>query len=444
MWLVFNLAGEFQNRNQALADYKERAIYISRPIKKIAIQTALLLIKGLETALKSFFYLFNRTIGTAVLKAARIFNRLVIINIYNVLLLAKRYLDVLFAPVKNKILFPFNNRQVVHLIIILLTISVVFLNFKVQETRAEGFGERSLLFAMLTGDVDYNYELVVETIDSAEKSTASSYTNQNFNAVGSQLGLSELDISFREDETVTTLAQGGSAIIKPEISSVSASQKHRDKTVAYTVQSGDTASSIASNFGLKTATLLWANNLSNYSYIKPGQTLQIPPTDGVLYKVKSGDSLSSIAKKYEGEIDEIIEYNKLVDASSLPVGETIMIPGGQPETVRVATPRTVARVSQIFNAPSIPTGGMLWPTTARRISQYYGWRHTGVDIDGDFGDPIWAAEAGTVTKSLCQRTGYGCHIIIDHGGGKTTLYAHLQKLYVSAGEKVAKGQVLGE
>ena len=69
--------------------------------------------------------------------------------------------------------------------------------------------------------------------------------------------------------------------------------------------------------------------------------------------------------------------------------------------------------------------------------------HTGIDIttNGAFGNPIYAAASGTVTYAA-QSGPYGMHIMIDHGNGVVTLYAHCSALYVSAGDKVSQGQAI--
>lgn len=89
--------------------------------------------------------------------------------------------------------------------------------------------------------------------------------------------------------------------------------------------------------------------------------------------------------------------------------------------------------------------GMIWPTTATRVSSYYGERgggHSGLDIDGDFGDPVWAAKSGTVT-SAGYNGSYGNDVVIDHGGNVKTRYSHLQTISVEAGDTVEIGQQIG-
>jgi murein DD-endopeptidase MepM/ murein hydrolase activator NlpD len=70
--------------------------------------------------------------------------------------------------------------------------------------------------------------------------------------------------------------------------------------------------------------------------------------------------------------------------------------------------------------------------------------HTGIDIDADKGDSIIAANKGTVIIAKYDRNGYGNMIVIDHGGGITTLYGHASKLLVSVGDEVNAGQVIAK
>ena len=93
----------------------------------------------------------------------------------------------------------------------------------------------------------------------------------------------------------------------------------------------------------------------------------------------------------------------------------------------------------------IPPGAVRWPLAERVTSEYgprWGRIHEGIDIAGTYGDPILAAESGRV-EHAGWIGGYGNTVIVDHGGGMTTLYSHMHGFAVSPGQTVSIGQVLG-
>lgn len=100
----------------------------------------------------------------------------------------------------------------------------------------------------------------------------------------------------------------------------------------------------------------------------------------------------------------------------------------------------------------MPVGDLLWPTNGR-VTSGYGWRthpiygtrrmHTGIDISGSMGQSIVAASEGLVL-SAGWRGGYGLTVVIDHGGGMATLYAHQSALNVREGQVVSEGQRIGQ
>ena len=120
-----------------------------------------------------------------------------------------------------------------------------------------------------------------------------------------------------------------------------------------------------------------------------------------------------------------------------------------PQVVTVGTMMTVASRGTTTTTASRGGGGsgqLAWPHVGN-ISSPFGQRgrefHTGIDIPGRTGDPISAAEAGTVTFSG-WRGGFGNLIIIDHGDGLTTHYAHLSQRLVSSGDQVGRGYLIGK
>ncbi len=426
------------------ADTRNTAI--SRSVKKIVIHFLIVGLNGLFALLKSFFNFSTRYIAQPLKRVLVPLVRVAIIPLYQLLLKLNKIIDRIIGPVKNKYLVPFLNRYVTHVIVGIITVLIVFLNYQVQETRAESFGERSILFALVKG-ADFGDFYIEETVTPGDATT--SYFAEDFlmSAQTPQFVTPENPIVGTETtENLAAITQGG-AVAPTGITSVEASKTKRDKIVNYVVKSGDTVSGIAAKFGLSTNTLLWANNMTARSYLTPGQNLDIPPTDGIVYTVKSGDSINAIAKKYDAEVDDIIDFNKLADASDISSGQILMLPNGKPYRAPAPIqPTKIAPVQQIFEKPTVEKndGGLIWPTTTRRISQYYHWAHTALDIDGEFGDMIWSAGDGVVTRVQYLNYGYGYHVIVDHGGGTHTLYAHFQRIYVQQVQKVAQGDILGE
>ncbi|MEA3272399.1 MAG: M23 family metallopeptidase [Patescibacteria group bacterium] len=241
---------------------------------------------------------------------------------------------------------------------------------------------------------------------------------------------------IEEGEALT--AFGGTALIQPIVFVSDESVAPRTEVETYIVRQGDTASTIARTFGLNINTILWANNLSTRSIIRPGDKLSILPINGVLYKVKRNDTISKIAKALRADSDKILEYNMLTSASTLQVGEKLIVPGGKKQQTYYAPSQS------IFASPAPKSNlGMIWPTTSRRITQYYWWKHTAIDIGGKRGLPIYAVDSGVVEYSGWG-TGYGRQIVINHQNGIKTRYAHANTLYVNKGDGVEQGQVIME
>ncbi|MCA9371748.1 peptidoglycan DD-metalloendopeptidase family protein [Candidatus Woesebacteria bacterium] len=221
------------------------------------------------------------------------------------------------------------------------------------------------------------------------------------------------------------------------------SSKPRDKVVDYTVEGGDTLSSISEKFSVSIDTIKWANNLKNDT-IKPGDTLHVPPITGVVHEVVSGDNIYSIAKQYNVDPQNIVNFpfNDFADPDTfqLTPGQTLYIPDGtikKKEDLQPA-PRFVAQIQAGVKG----TSNFIWPTSGT-ITTYPVWYHMALDIANHAAPPILASDTGTVTFAGCYNWGYGCHIIINHANGYETLYGHLSAIEVSPGQAVNQGQRIG-
>lgn len=231
----------------------------------------------------------------------------------------------------------------------------------------------------------------------------------------------------------------------------SVSQKPRSETINYTIQGGDTLSTIAEKFGVSTDTILWENDMTDKDTIKPGETLKVLPVSGVSVTVKSGDTVQSVAKKYQSDAQAIVDFpfNDVPDDFTLKSGQVLVVPDGQPPETAVK-PKPKPQPQYIAQGPSSPIfgalggGNFVWPTTTVGISQYFAWYHPGVDMPNPSSPPVAASDGGRVLIAGWDSTGYGNKVVVDHGNGYTTLYAHLSNIYVTAGQTVSRGAVIGQ
>lgn len=207
----------------------------------------------------------------------------------------------------------------------------------------------------------------------------------------------------------------------------------------YTVQRGDSVSSIAEMFNVSISTIEWANDIKKGAYIKEGQTLIILPISGVKYAVKSGDNLKSITSKYKGDIEEVLQYNNLKIDSVLVVGDTIIIPNG-----RIESTVSASGLAKTKSAKPSYVGYYTRPIEGGRKSQgIHGYN--GVDIAAPVGTPIYAAASGKVivSKAYGWNGGYGIYSVIEHPNKTQTLYAHMVENASYLGQNVAQGQTIG-
>jgi len=155
-----------------------------------------------------------------------------------------------------------------------------------------------------------------------------------------------------------------------------------------------------------------------------------PPTEGVYHVVDPGQTLWRIASAYGVSLDELVRANHLLDADQLSVGQRVFIPGA----------------GSVITLPQVDLpGDWIWPVPQGRVISYYGasrktHRHQGVDIAGRHGDPVLATRSGRVVYSGAEMRGYGKTVIIDHGDGLHSLYAHNSALLVRKGQRVNGGQ----
>lgn len=229
-------------------------------------------------------------------------------------------------------------------------------------------------------------------------------------------------------------------------------ERPRSEVITYTVIPGDTVFGIAQMFELAPETIYWANSetLHDNPHLLPiGVVLNILPVNGIYHTVQEGDTVESVAEKYNVEPEALYnEWNDLEEGQPLVAGQKLVIPGGSREFIVWQPPRysPTRRGSGACPGPFIGVAGrgwFNWPTSSRRIS---GWvfhdprnpPHSGLDIGLRTGDPVYAADNGVVVYRGWAG-GYGNLIILDHGNGYQTYYAHLSEFWVGCGASVWAG-----
>ena len=368
----------------------------------------------------------------------------------------RKVLLVATEPTRDRALSLLANRYAIHAVVIVLTFAVTATNLYASDGGApqtDDGVQKSILAGLTMSEEE---AIVVEEAPPQNVNAPEdvSYLGSQALSAHDATEYEELGVdngeSYEDDplelELVSPLANA--VRVQPQVEE-GETPSTRTRVEEYVVTDGDTLGSIARRFGLHTETLLAANGLSARSIIRIGQVLRILPIDGVIYKIKRGDTVSKIAKTYGSDAEKIMEMNGLSYDEALATGTELILPDGRVPVPPAPKPptRIATDIKKLFvpepPADRVGTSQMLWPTAARRITQYFrGSRHTGVDIAGPVGTAIYAADDGVVATSGWNRGGYGNMILVDHGGGIFTRYGHASKNLVKAGDTVKRGDVI--
>ncbi len=244
----------------------------------------------------------------------------------------------------------------------------------------------------------------------------------------------------------------------------------RQDIIQYTVQNGDTVAGIADNFGLQPKTIFAANYSilqDDPESLKPGENLKILPVDGVYWEWTGGIPFGEWAAYFKVKPEDIINYpanhldpNAVGDPANanIKVDTWLIVPGGE---YQYHTPGQIGFVSRTSpasaqvagpgacpptNSTAAGTGTFVYPTDRHYLSGFdYSVKtnHLAIDLAANLGDNIYAADGGVVVYAGWNNFGYGNMTMIDHGNGFQTLYAHQSQIFVSCGQGVNKGQVIG-
>jgi hypothetical protein len=165
--------------------------------------------------------------------------------------------------------------------------------------------------------------------------------------------------------------------------------------------------------------------------------------------IRRGQTLYSLARLYGVDLQDLMRANGIVDPTKVQAGRPILIPGGagRPSLPPESGPSADSGAPEGPGARGARGALLAWPLHGA-ITAAYGRRgkrahHSGLDIDGRKGDPIHAAGSGIVVRAGADGL-YGRVVILDHGEGLTTLYAHASRLLVKAGDRVRAGERIAE
>lgn len=208
----------------------------------------------------------------------------------------------------------------------------------------------------------------------------------------------------------------------------------------YEVGEGDTLWDIAAKLGTSVEQITASNILDREDLISPGKRLLVPIVPGFGYRIKDGDSVSALATRYGIEADAIQTANGIAADQALVPGTIVLLPGAKPPSG--GSVRTAAASRSVSGRDS---GNWAWPARGPITSGFgtrWGRFHEGIDVGVGTGTSVRASRSGRVTRAGWDG-GYGKVVMISHGGGLSTVYAHLSEIDVSVGEQVDQGQVVG-
>ena len=257
------------------------------------------------------------------------------------------------------------------------------------------------------------------------------------------------------------------ADVEKELSDVKQAQK------VYTVKTGDTLWDIAHKNDLTFRELCALNTnfkgepLNEKSNIREGDELIVTKEEAALEvritrietreeevafaieTTKSNEYTKGTTKVLQEGQNGLrrVTFQNVYDTNNVLVEQTIL----STEVIKEPVNKKVVQgTKKVTSSTKFITGSgqFIWPVpNYRYCSRWYGGRHRGVDICAPAGTPIYASAGGTVTKAGYNKagagTGYGYSVIINHGGGYSTVYAHCLSLTVSAGQTVKQGQLIG-
>ena len=279
-----------------------------------------------------------------------------------------------------------------------------------------------------TVNVDLTIDSALSSLSSSE-SSGMDYISSGDYSLSSDPDAPVVEESIEMKKPV--IAQNLSRSQQPTLS------KDLVKWQEYTIKAGDSLTDIAKSFGLDVQTIISVNHIKSVASLWIGSTLQIPDRDGTLYTVREGDTLSSIIEQFSLGISAgtLADVNGILDGT-LQAGQELFIPYDTIETSGTITADEMA-----FSIPEGKAVGMYNQKVPNPIGND-SLQLDGILLQGNAGDPVCAAEAGTVVDKGFNENGSG-FVKIMHSNGYTSYYDYLGDISVETADSVQKGQQIG-
>jgi murein DD-endopeptidase MepM/ murein hydrolase activator NlpD len=227
-------------------------------------------------------------------------------------------------------------------------------------------------------------------------------------------------------------------------------ETNRNFAMVYTVQQGDTLSEIAYRYGLTLQELIETNKIHNPHMVGIGMKLVIRRNE-VAHSVKQGETLDQIAQRYAVKKELLVDRNPLLKLlpDNLYVGQVVYVPVPEASPTLAGNIQVRRHMAQAASRKATRMRSLDWPVKEATITSGFGMRwgrmHKGLDLwnEGEGKTPIYAAKEGVVIEAGANHGGYGYIVIVDHGDGLQTYYAHLRKILVDPGQEVMRGDIIG-
>ncbi len=248
----------------------------------------------------------------------------------------------------------------------------------------------------------------------------------------------------RPGSTVTAAAAVPAA--RPAQPAPAGDQMQPSRTVV--VQKGDTVYAISRRHGTDVRALIAANDLKPPYLLRPGDKLRLP--GGRIHVVARGETTYGISRQYGVDLATLARENGLKPPYTLHVGQRLVLPAqasGATQTAGAATSDSASKAVRTALPQPSKRQGFAWPLQGRLISSFGpkagGLHNDGINLAAARGTPVKAADTGVVAYAGSDLRAFGNLVLVQHQGGWVTAYAHLDRITVSRGQSLARGDVIG-